>query len=200
MSPRLPTGTRADRAGADKQPPGARGTVKYPPPHDPITNYPTVELIGDCLHLSPLTLQAAVAARGPAGSRTPTGDCCFVTDAISEPIPGRQLQYQGGATVNSEGDSVLKSGTDTLCGSCTNLHATLKHTLVGSLGLSLAEAVPMVSSNPARIARIDDKVGTLRVGLRADMVLLTAGLDIRATLVGGQIAFGSKLSRSFMGI
>ena len=46
---------------------------------------PTVELIGDLLHVSPLALKAVVAAREVA-------DVAFVTDAIAEPVPGKKLR------------------------------------------------------------------------------------------------------------
>ena len=45
---------------------------------------PTVELIGDGMHLSPLVVQAVAGARR-------SSDWCMVTDAISEPVPGKEL-------------------------------------------------------------------------------------------------------------
>ena len=50
---------------------------------------PTVELIGDLLHVSPLALKAVIAARRVA-------DVAFVTDAIAEPVPGKRLRCGGG--------------------------------------------------------------------------------------------------------
>ena len=50
---------------------------------------PTVELIGDLLHVSPLALKAVVAARE-------VEDVAFVTDAIAEPVPGKKLRCMQG--------------------------------------------------------------------------------------------------------
>ena len=53
----------------------------------------------------------------------------------------------------------------------------------------------MVSSNPARIARIDNKVGTLEVGKSADMVLMDRDtLRIRGTIVAGQFCYTKDLN------
>ena len=46
---------------------------------------PTVELIGDLLHVSPLALKAVIDARQ-------VGDVAFVTDAIAEPVAGKKLR------------------------------------------------------------------------------------------------------------
>ena len=48
----------------------------------------------------------------------------------------------------------------------------------------------MVTSNPATIARLDDKVGTLQVGKSADLVLMDRDtLRIRGTLVAGHFRY-----------
>ena len=46
---------------------------------------PTVELIGDLLHVSPLALKAVIDARQ-------VEDVAFVTDAIAEPVAGKKLR------------------------------------------------------------------------------------------------------------
>ena len=133
-------------------------------------------------------LKAVIAARRVA-------DVAFVTDAIAEPVPGKRLRYEGGAEVSAAGDCVRKVGAagGTLCGSCTNLHQTLV-TLVNTLRVPLPDAVRMVASNPARIARLDDKVGTLEVGKAADLVLMdTDTLRIRGTIVAGHFCYTKDL-------
>ena len=52
----------------------------------------------------------------------------------------------------------------------------------------------MVASNPARIARLDDKVGTLEVGKSADLVLMDEDtLRIRGTIVAGNLCYSQDL-------
>ena len=52
----------------------------------------------------------------------------------------------------------------------------------------------MVASNPARIARLDDKVGTLEVGKSADLVLMDRDtLKIRGTMVAAKFRYTKDL-------
>ena len=76
---------------------------------------PTVEFIGDGQHINLLTLQAALDSRNP-------DEVCFITDAMAEPIPGKEYKY---SVVADHGECTYKKGTKTISGSCTNLHRTL---------------------------------------------------------------------------
>ena len=52
----------------------------------------------------------------------------------------------------------------------------------------------MVASNPARIARLDEKVGTLEGGKSADIVLMDEDtLRIRGTIVAGNLCYSQDL-------
>jgi N-acetylglucosamine-6-phosphate deacetylase len=153
---------------------------------------PTLELIGDHCHVSPLALQLALSSRDPL-------DICFVTDAIAEPVAGRAVHYAGTTThVASDGLTVGRRGVAAhdapwvLCGSCTNLHATLLK-LVREHHVPVTDAIKMLSCNPARIARLS-RGGSLKVGQPADAVLLDAPprLSVRWTLVGGRVVFEGR--------
>ena len=52
-------------------------------------------------------------------------------------------------------------------------------------------ALAAVTEIPARLLGLDDGRGMLRVGGRADIVLLTPDLDVATTIVGGRAAFRS---------
>ena len=61
-------------------------------------------------------------------------------------------------------------------------------------GTSTQDALRMLTSNPARLLGVDDRVGMLKVGLDADFVVLSgdpfkAGSTVLATWVGGSAAF-----------
>lgn len=89
-----------------------------------------------------------LAARDPQ-------DIAFITDAIAEPVPGKIYDYQSGVEVASHGECCYLRGTNTLAGSCTNLHETLVR-LVKVLRVPLSDAARMVSTIPARVTRIDN--------------------------------------------
>ena len=150
---------------------------------------PTIELIGDHCHVSPLALQLALAARRPE-------HIAFVTDAISEPRPGRKLTYAGTVSfVSDDGLTVGRRGAAAhdapwvLCGSCTNLHSTLVR-LVNEHATPLVDAVRMLSCTPARVARLD-RGGALQVGTPCDAVLLGEAPrhEVLHTFVGGRCVY-----------
>lgn len=56
---------------------------------------------------------------------------------------------------------------------------------------TIGDAVAMCCSNPARIAGLAH-VGSLAPGLRADMVLMDADLNVKQVLVAGIVAFTAE--------
>jgi len=67
----------------------------------------------------------------------------------------------------------------------------LKNHLVGCAECSIVEAVEAASLHPAQVLGIADRKGTLNVGAEADFVLLDADMRVRATFVGGELAWSS---------
>jgi len=61
------------------------------------------------------------------------------------------------------------------------------------LKVPFANAVCMVSSNPARFSRLDKEVGTLQKGKKADIVVMQEGtLDLLETYVCGKQLYFKK--------
>jgi N-acetylglucosamine-6-phosphate deacetylase len=56
---------------------------------------------------------------------------------------------------------------------------------VSLLGLSLADAVAMASTNPAAFLGLDHELGRIAPGYRADLVLLDDGLQVVETWIDG---------------
>ena len=81
----------------------------------------------------------------------------------------------GGLAVRvKDGKARLSDGT--IAGSTSNLMNMLRHAV--SFGVPLNEAVKMASLTPARAVGIADRVGSLAVGKRADIVILDKALNI----------------------
>lgn len=72
-----------------------------------------------------------------------------------------------------------------LCGSCMTLNGgirnMMKHTAYG-----LCHAVRMASLNPARLLGIDDEVGSLEPGKRANLVLIDDMVHIKSVYLDGE--------------
>lgn len=126
---------------------------------------PTVELIGDMKHVSPVTVQLALASK-------PHQDIAFISDAIADQRPGKTINYSGrNVSVSDDATTVNVTGTNTMAGSCITLWETFQ-SLLGTFRVPLEEAVGMVSTNPAAIAQLEH-IGSLQAGKRADFLLLS---------------------------
>jgi N-acetylglucosamine-6-phosphate deacetylase len=131
----------------------------------------TVGLIADGVHVDPLVLRIVAGAARDRIS--------LVSDAVATGLGGRGLTH---------GPSGARLPDGTLAGGTGGLDHVV-HAFATIAGRDAAIAA--VTATPARLLRLDDGRGELREGGRADIVLLTAELEVVATIIGGRIAFGS---------
>lgn len=142
-----------------------------------------VGLIADGVHLDPAVLMLAWRAAGPARiSVVSDGIAALGLEGGGTQLAGRQLSVE-------EGAARLPGGT--LAGSICPLDQALRH-LRGATGASPAEVVATVTANPARLLGLGHGRGELCPGGRADLVLLDAELGVKATLVGGEVAYAAE--------
>eukprot|EP01147_Barroeca_monosierra_P001864 gene1864-4961_t len=142
---------------------------------------PTVELIGDNLHVDPLTISATLSARRP-------DDIAFITDNILHGEPGTRGCYCGrDLEVGADGRGVFLAGTSTLAGSSLSLWDCFR-SLVLDQEQDIATACTMLSSTPAHIAQLKN-IGSISVNFRADLLLCSCDLVLECTLVAGSLAF-----------
>jgi N-acetylglucosamine-6-phosphate deacetylase len=142
-------------------------------------------IIVDGHHLPPAVVKCFYRIKG-------SSRLILVSDAISAAglSPGR-YQFMGMDIQVMEDESVRLSGTPYLAGSTLKLCKAVTNMMRLS-GASLAEAITMAASNPARLLGMDRERGFLRVGQRADLILLreSAGyLDLMLTVAGGQVCY-----------
>lgn len=142
----------------------------------------TIGLIGDGLHVAPAVLNLTWRAAARRLS--------LVSDAMAGlgmPPGGRRLGERE-VTIDEHG-AHLANGT--LAGSVAGLDAGLR-CLARATGTGVAEVIPTVTSVPARLLGLDDGRGQVKVGGRADLVLLTPELEVVATLVAGKVAWEAE--------
>jgi len=84
------------------------------------------------------------------------------------------VTVSGGVCRNSEGK---------LAGSTLTLDRALRN--IVNLGVPLADALRMLTLNPAALLGIEFKKGSLRTGADADIVLLDEGLNVAQTFTRG---------------
>jgi len=138
------------------------------------------ELIMDGVHVSPDTLRLAYRLLGP--KRT-----VVVTDNVSfagTPEDGARF---GGMDVSiSRGAATKRDGT--LVGSIQTMDQHFRNA-VEHLGIGVAEAFRICSTNPAAAIGVGDRKGRIAVGYDADFVLLDADLNVARTVCGGAVAY-----------
>lgn len=143
---------------------------------------PTVEIIGDMLHVDPLVLGNTLRTLGDRG--------CLITDAIATKHFDGHLMFNDRAVEVRDGKLVLK-GTSTIAGSCSTMDELLRNA-VNIIGLPITEAVRLLSERPARVARLYPYIGCLKDKSRADFVALSNDLEVRRVVVAGNTVFESE--------
>ncbi len=142
----------------------------------------TVGLIPDGVHVHPALVKTVWGALG-------NGRLNLVTDAmgaIGMP-PGTYLLGDFEVTVTA---STAHLADGTLAGSLVVMDEAVRK-LIAYTDCSLAEALPTVTTTPARLLGLNRQKGQIAPGFDADMVLLNADLTVDTTIVNGQIVYTS---------
>jgi len=141
------------------------------------------EFICDGVHLSPVIIRLLFRLK-------PLEDLLLVTDGVA--VLGRRIKRfeMGGREVVVDRDGArLPDGT--LVGSMLPMNRALRNA-VEFTGLSLSEALRLVTVNPARLLGIADQKGDLCPGMDADLVIMDRHCDIRRTIIAGKTIYKSK--------
>lgn len=140
----------------------------------------TCELVADGVHLHDGTLTFAASAAGP--DRT-----ALITDAIDATGMPDGAYELGGQTVVVQGGVARLATADgspgSIAGSTLTMDAALRRAV--HAGISMAAACRMASTTPARAIGLANAVGALAPGLRADLVVLDADLQVVRVMRAG---------------
>ena len=146
------------------------------------TAYMTTEVIADGRHLSPELLRFVATVKGADKTALVT-DC---SRALDQP-PGMYTfgPLDGGEPFYSDGSVGLLPDSPNLASSVRGMDFMVRH-MHRQVGLELPAAVRMASLTPATIIGLQDDLGSLTPGKRADLLFLDAGLEIRRVFVDGE--------------
>jgi N-acetylglucosamine-6-phosphate deacetylase len=135
------------------------------------------ELIADGHHVSPTLMKMLYRAKGPGG-------ICLVTDATAGAGLADESRFSlFGKDCVAEGGVCLLADRSALAGSASRM-IDLVRRMVSEVNVPLHEAVAMATQNPAQAIDLQTK-GRLRVGADADLVVLSAKLEILRVFTGG---------------
>lgn len=127
----------------------------------------TAELICDGFHIHPAALRVAFNLL--------KGRICVISDSMRAAGLSDGVYDLGGQAVTVKGKTALLAD-GTIAGSVTNLHQELKNLV--SYGVPMEEALRAMTLTPAREIGLDQEIGTLEPGKRADIVVLDKDLEI----------------------
>ncbi|CAA9444002.1 MAG: N-acetylglucosamine-6-phosphate deacetylase, partial [uncultured Phycisphaerae bacterium] len=145
----------------------------------------TTELIADGRHLSPELLRFTLKMLG-AGRVALVTDC---SRALDMP-PGEYLfgpSDGGGEAFYNDGSVGLAADGTSLASSVRGMDFMVGH-MVRAAGVDVPTAMRMASLTPATVLGLEQEIGSLEVGKRADLVLLDEALAVRRVWVDGQEA------------
>lgn len=136
----------------------------------------TAELIADGVHVEEAAMRLLLQAKGARG-------VILVSDGTSATAMPDGKYRLGQLEVTVSG-GVCRNAEGKLAGSTLTLDRALRN--VVALGVPLADAVRMLTLNPATLLGLEFKKGALRTGADADIVLLNESLQITKVWTRGR--------------
>ncbi|HMJ69014.1 MAG TPA: N-acetylglucosamine-6-phosphate deacetylase [Cyclobacteriaceae bacterium] len=145
----------------------------------------TTEIIVDGVHLPPPLLKLIYKVKG-------SGKVALITDAMRAAGmgPGESIlgSKKNGLHVIVEDGVAKLPDRSSFAGSVATTDMLVRN-MITLAGVSLPEAVKMMAHTPAMIMNVADRKGTLEKGKDADVVIFDDNIDIRTTVVGGEIVY-----------
>jgi N-acetylglucosamine-6-phosphate deacetylase len=138
----------------------------------------SAELIADTVHVHPGAMRVLIRCLG-------TDRVVLVTDAMAGAglpdgdyeLLGFPIKVHGGKATQSDG---------TIAGSTAVLNRCVEN-VNKKVGVPLADAIKMATLNPARVIGASATLGRLQSGKEANLVVINENLDVRLTMVKGDI-------------
>jgi N-acetylglucosamine-6-phosphate deacetylase len=138
----------------------------------------TAELIADGVHVDDTAMRLLLQAKGAGG-------VILISDGISATGMPDGKYALGSFEVTVSG-GVCRDAAGKLAGSTLTLDGALRN--IVNLDTPLADALRMLTLNPATLLGIEYKKGSLRAGADADIVLLDEGLNVTKVWTRGMLA------------
>ena len=145
----------------------------------------TVEIIADGAHLPAPLLKLVYKIKG-------TEKTALITDAIrATGTPAKESilgDPENGIRVIVEDDVAKLPDRSSFAGSVATADRLVR-TMIDLAGVSLLEAVQMITATPAAIIGVEDKKGSLLAGKDADVVIFDDNINIQKTIIKGKLVY-----------
>lgn len=138
------------------------------------------ELIADTIHVSVPAMKLLIKNK-------PEGKLTLITDAMrAKGLPDGESELGGQKVFVKNGEARLVDGT--LAGSVLTMNNALKN-VVTKVGVDFEKAVDFATINPAKNLGIDEEVGSIKVGKKADFTVLDENYEVLLTIRDGKIIY-----------
>jgi len=152
-----------------------------------VTEGLTAEVISDGIHVHPVMIRLAIKAMGlnnivaMTDSMVGTG----LPEGIYEMSDGRKFYTKKGDVAR------LVENKRMIVGSILTMNYALKN-LVKKCGLSLLEGSRITSLNPAKVIGLDNEMGSIEVGKKANLAVLNEDFECLLTFIEGKLVYQKK--------
>ena len=139
-----------------------------------------LQIIADGVHVHPAIVKMLVKLVG-------TDRVIVITDAMrAAGLSDGHYQLGDVAVTVTNGEAHDASGS--LAGSTLLMPNALRN-VMQFCDLTLTEAIPMLTENPAKSVGLSSGKGTLDIGTDADIVLWNDAIGVQATLIAGEVVY-----------
>lgn len=141
------------------------------------------ELIADGIHVHPDIARLLLKCKG-------ADKTCLITDCM---MAGglSDGEYMLGELKVIVKDSICRISSGVLAGSTLRLIDGVKN-LISFTGINPLDAVHSASLVPAKILGMDDKLGSIQEGKKANLTIVDDSFNTVMTIINGEIAYSSE--------
>ena len=138
------------------------------------------EAICDLVHLSAPAIKLLIKNK-------PHDKFTLITDSMrAKHLPDGLSELGGQEVIVKDGEARLRNGA--LAGSILKMNTAIKN-LVLTLDVPFTDAIDFATINPAKNLKIDDKVGSIKVGKNADLTVLDSEFNVLLTVREGKTIY-----------
>ena len=141
-----------------------------------------IEIIPDGVHVVPEVMKVIYKVKNP-------NNIIIVTDAVRPAGTNMKFFEMSGTEVAVSGNTCYLPTTNILAGSALTMNVALKTFIEKTPKCPILDAIKMVSLNPARLLKMDDKKGSIEEGKDADLILVDDEFNVQLTMVEGGIVY-----------
>ncbi|MBM7624583.1 N-acetylglucosamine-6-phosphate deacetylase [Sporohalobacter salinus] len=138
------------------------------------------ELIADNIHVHQAVMKILYNCKGKDG-------ICLISDCMR--AGGLEDgEYTLGELDITVKDSIARTKSGSLAGSTLRLIDAVKN-IVELVGVDLSAAIQMAALNPARLLGLDEQLGSIKEGKKANLAVIDEDYEVMMTIINGELVY-----------